>query len=57
MHSVKLQALSSVPEERMQEVADALQGAPIIWTGAGFTAIDRVAFRQAHAAAPLLKNS
>lgn len=41
-----LQALSNVPDQQMQEVAEALQGAPVIWTGAGFTAIDRVAFRQ-----------
>lgn len=38
-------ALSGVPEARMQEVSEVLQGAPVIWTGAGFTSIDRVAFR------------
>lgn len=39
-----LQALSSVPPEQLHGIADTLSDAPVIWTGGGFTSIDRVAF-------------
>ena len=42
---VVLQALSGPTAGELQAVVNLLADAPVIWTGAGFTAIDRVAFR------------